>query len=106
MFNRSALYKGGWQFSDAFEGFNNSGHYQDEVGYTVFNPVSGLPEFLPVIGGEQYFTDLNELYIKVNNDDLIEGNERVELTNHLYKSRISNDGDSRNTNKSRFMYLV
>jgi uncharacterized delta-60 repeat protein len=79
----TSLYKGGWQVSDAFAGINNFGYKPDNVGVW-------LPDgtFSGVFGAPTYFSDLNEWWIHINDDELIEGNERIELSLYRPKSKL------------------
>nr|MCS5583661.1 hypothetical protein [Pseudomonadales bacterium] len=44
----------------------------------------GLPGFT----GTRYFTDLNEWFVHINDDEMIEGNERIELSLYRPKSKL------------------
>ena len=75
---------GGWQVSDAFAGINNFGHTSDSI-------VRRMPDgtFIPTtFGANTYFTDLNEWWIHINDDDWIEGNERIELSLYRPKAKL------------------
>ena len=79
----TSYYKGGWQVSDAFSGINNFGYKADDV---VEILPDGSRELL--FAAPRWFTDLNEWWLHVNDDDWIEGNERVELSLYRPKSKL------------------
>ena len=80
--NINSLYNGGWLVSDAFSGINNFGSKQDDLGITQLDG-----SFTPQILGNTYFSDLNEWFIHINQDDVIEGNERIELCRFRERER-------------------
>ena len=86
-----SIHHGGWQASDAFSGVNNIGYTQHDLGIR-------LPDgsFVPQVSGNTYFTDLNEWFVTINDDDLIEGNERIELSLYQPKSMLYLGGANMN----------
>ena len=86
--NVASLYRGGWEISDAFSGINNYGHKQDDIYTRLPDGTYGSPVFR----GATIFSDLNEWFIHINDDKLIEGNERIELSLYRPKSRLTLGG--------------
>ena len=78
-----ALHMGGWQVSDAFTGINSLGYTHDDI-------MTRLPDgtFELAIRGATDFSDLNEWWIHINDDLMIEGNERIELSLYRPKSKL------------------
>ena len=78
-----ALHMGGWQVSDAFTGVNNFGYKHDDI---MARQPDGTLRLS--IRGATAFSDLNEWWIHINDDEIIEGNERIELSLYRPKSKL------------------
>ena len=82
-FSTPALHMGGWQVSDAFSGINSLGYTHDDIMQRLPDGTLEL-----AIRGATDFSDLNEWWIHINDDLMIEGNERIELSLYRPKSKL------------------